>query len=74
MSHKTKDTIRVWAVGITGAVLAMLLIWAGPVSDPALPKVVYDNNGVPWTQDGERIEEDHPLWDCAERGKRVCED
>lgn len=62
MGHKAKDTFKLWTVGTTAVLLALLLVWMGP-SDPALPEVVYDRDGKPWTQDGERIEEDDPRWE-----------
>ena len=68
-----RDTAKVWVVGIAGAVLALLLVWMGPISDPALPEVVYDRDGKPWTQDGERIEEDDPRWECTRDDDR-CSD
>jgi len=54
----TKDTVKDWVVGIVGAVLILLVVLMVPFSDPALPEVVYDRDCVPWTQDGERIEEE----------------
>ena len=63
------EKILMWFVGIVGAILALLMVVLGP-NDPALPEVVYDKDGVAWTQDGERIEEDHPLWDCERMGNQ----
>lgn len=65
------EKILMWFIAIVGAIAALLMTVLGP-NDPALPEVVYDRDGVPWTQDGERIEEDHPLWDCKEMGNREC--
>lgn len=65
------EKILMWFVAIVGAILALLMVVLGP-SDPALPEVVYDRDGVAWTQDGERIKEDHPLWDCERMGNRRC--
>ena len=65
------EKILMWFIAIVGAIAALLMVVLGP-SDPALPEVVYDRDGVAWTQDGERIEEDHPLWDCKEMGNREC--
>lgn len=65
------EKILMWFVAIVGAIAALLMVVLGP-SDPALPEVVYDRDGVPWTQDGERIGEDHPLRDCERMGNRRC--
>lgn len=73
MDDKTRDTVKVWAIGIAGAILAFFLIASGPINDPALPEVVYDKDGKPWTQDGERIEEDDPRWECTRDDDR-CSD
>lgn len=69
----TRDTAGLWAVGIVGALLALLMVVLGPISDPALPEVVYDRDGKPWTQDGERIEEDDPRWECTRDDDRCTE-
>lgn len=70
MDKKDKTTIGICA---TLALGAMLLF--GPISDPALPEVVYGSDGKPYTQDGERIEEDSPLWECTRDDNRAhCED
>lgn len=65
------EKILVWFVGIVGAILALLMVVLGP-SDPALPEVVYDRDGVAWTQDGERIEEDMAEFNCETMGNRRC--
>ena len=61
-----------WFVGIVGALLALLMVVLGP-NDPALPEVVYDRDGKPWTQDGERIEEDDPRWECTRDDDRCAD-
>lgn len=67
----SNEKILGWAIGIAGAIIAFLMLVTGP-NDPALPEVVYDRDGVAYTQDGERIEEDHPLWNCETMGNREC--
>lgn len=48
---------------IVAALVAGLVFWITPPNDPALPEIVYDREGKPYTQDGERVEEDDPLWE-----------
>lgn len=67
------EKILMWFVAIVGAIAALLMVVLGP-SDPALPEVVYDRDGVPWTQDGERIEEDMVEFNCETMGNRICGD
>lgn len=57
---------------LAGLILALVTFLYVSPSDPALPEVVYDRDGVAWTQSGERVEEDHPLWDCETMGNRSC--
>jgi len=66
------EKILMWFVGIVGAILALLMVVLGP-NDPALPEVVYDRDGKPWTQDGERIEEDDPRWECTRDDDRCAD-
>ena len=55
-------------------VLALIAFLLVSPSDPALPEVVYGSDGKPYTQDGQRIEEDDPLWECTRDDDRpLCE-
>ena len=54
------------------AALVLLALYLAPMDDPALPEVVYDRDGVAYLQDGTRIEEDMPQWDCETMGNRQC--
>lgn len=63
---RNKITVTVAAAFALG-VMALL----GPVNDPALPEIVYGPDGAPYTQSGERIEEDDPRWECTRDDDRA---